>query len=261
MKRGPDPKLIAEGIESDIQALRSALVSALSISRSLSEDSTSVATPDTKQVNSILSDIAVLVSNSQSTKEKRALLEKLNQLSQVFTGSATPENLTSLIPQEDAPTVWFERVPRLVVPIVDVRALMDAYSAESTPPTGLEGFLDTVFSSLSSDSIYDEALKKLRDQLIELNNRNLALELNLDIAEREVTHWRSLYLVTPQTIPVTQPQSPTSPARRKQRTIHVDAWKHAISKFIGSFDQFSMVRVLLHWRMYVQEEKRLRNSS
>ena len=264
MKRRTDPKVLAEGIDSDIHSMRSTLVSALAAARTLSQTSTSSTTPDTANVNRVLAEISQLISSSPSTPEKRVLLEKLNQLSRDTAPPSVNSTLRDSIPDADSPPVWFERVPRLAGPLIDIKALTETYSDDSSPSNGLESLLDGLFASMSSDSIYEAALRKLRDQVISLNNRNLALELNLDIAEREVRHWRSLYQVSPRHMPPTAPQSPMSPVRKMQsegrtRKIEVEAWKHAVAKFIGSFDQFSMIRVLLHWQMHVREVRGQRN--
>ena len=263
MKRGGDARLLAEGIDSDTQALRKSLVEALTVARGLSEAHTPSETPNLLPVNDALSQIVNLLAKSPQTKDSEAIMGLLSQVSPRINADINEEHLIDRIPPGDAPPVWFERVPRMQGPVVDVRALAESGSNSNhdSPGSGFESFLDGIFSSLSSDSIYEAALRKLRHQLVELYNRNSALELNLDMAEREVRHWRSLYVSSPRHMPATQPQSPVSPVRKNasQRVIKVDAWKHAVAKFIGSFDQFSMLKVLLHWRLYVQYEKSSRD--
>jgi hypothetical protein len=257
MKRGLDPTILAEGIDSDVHELRKSIVSALTVARGLSEAQTSATTPNLQRVDETLAQISQILATSPHTKESRTILELLGRLSQIIKTETTDENLMDRIPLQDAPPVWFERVPRAGGPVVDVQALAGSVSGSDSAASGFENFLDGIFSPLSSDTIYEAALRKLRHQLIELYNRNLALELNLDMAEREVRHWRSLYISDPRHMPSTQPQSPSSPKKSiLQREIKVVAWKHAVEKFIGSFDQFSMLKVLLHWRLYVQEERR-----
>lgn len=131
------------------------------------------------------------------------------------------------------PPVWFQRVPRLVLP-----PLEDAESKDSTPAGQFELLMDSVFQG--SDDIYESTIKEMKRQLIELSNRNAALELNLDVAEKELDYWRS-------SGPVSGPED--------GRKISEKVWKHAVAKFVGSFDQFSMLRVLVHWRDHVRKVK------
>ena len=245
MERDLDPTVLAEGIESDIQAVRASLVNALRLARRFSEASTSISSPTSPTIANTLAEVTRFLMSSPQTKDSILLLEKIGEIKQRLTPRGSFEDQKDLIQSEDAPPVWFKRVPKLSGPIIDAKTLSDA--RDSTPPSALEGFLDNMFSSIAADSIYEDALRQLRQQLIALNNRNVALELNLDMAEREVTHWRSRYVVSPRISQVVSPGN---------RVIEVDAWKHAIAKFIGSFDQFSMLKVLYHWRMHVMEEKR-----
>ncbi len=265
-KQDAYPRILTQGIESDVQYVKESVISALRVANNLSELPTTSATPNMKQVDSALAEITRVLALSPQTKETRELLERVGDLSRLLGGDLSRENLIEKIPPEDAPPVWFDRIPRLEGPIVDIRLLAESNEHEPSPASGLESFLDSIFAP--SDAIYQETFHKLRTELIELYNRNLALELNLDMAEREVRHWRSLYISSPRHAPSTQPQSPVSPVKKPlvlsrelteaKRVIQVDAWKHAVAKFIGSFDQFSMLKVLLHWRMHVADERRLR---
>ena len=144
------------------------------------------------------------------------------------------------------PPVVFHRVAKLSTPIVNREAIEEAVLAD-TEPEGLEGFLDNMFSN---DRIYDDIIRKLRAQIIALDQRNGVLESNLDLADSEITYWRQNYKED-------KPLRATSPKPPKVvgRTISEKAWKLSISKFIGAADQFILMKTLFQWRMYITCKK------
>jgi hypothetical protein len=138
--------------------------------------------------------------------------------------------------KEDSPPPSFSRVPKPEVAVVNSDLLQ---TDDLSPPSGLESFLDNMFSS--NDSIYESTIKNLRNELIQVVNQNNALEVNLVLAEKEIDYWRKKDL---------KGRSDTC-----VRKVDAKVWKHAVSKFIGSFDQFSQLRVLYYWRDAVRSSK------
>ena len=185
-----------------------------------------------------------IITGLESDPKHQAVTERLRDL------SVKLHDRNSIVDTGDSrvvgPPVVFTRIPELDAPLVDSHALEEADATES-PPTGLETFLDSMFSN---DAIYDASIKKLRDQLVAVHNRNVALELNLDMASQELDYWRSNSSRNQLGLPAAG-QSDV----REGRKVNVEVWKHAVSKFIGSFDQFSMIRALIHWRLYVREKR------
>jgi hypothetical protein len=132
---------------------------------------------------------------------------------------------------------------------------------EPEKPSGLEAWLDSVFSN---EAIYDEAIKGLRDRCVFFTDRNQALERNLDEAEAEILYWRSCadeYRMNKIASKFSaEPRLETATESKRVQTdtgvrkvVDAKLWKHAVAKFIGSFDQFSELKYFLHWRMHVKE--------
>ena len=153
------------------------------------------------------------------------------------------------------PPVIFHRIPKLTLPLVNMAAIEEAEKAEAES-AGLEGFLDNIFSN---DKIYDDVIRKLRKQVIALNSRNVMLESNLDLAESEVQYWRKSYShdkpLAARSEKTVIGKGLPPPAPGGARTISVSAWKLSISKFVGSIDQFLLMRVLFHWKTYLYQKR------
>jgi hypothetical protein len=153
-------------------------------------------------------------------------------------GSSSPE----------IPPFIFRRVPRLEQPLVNIQAL--SMELEAQKPSAVEGWLDSMFNS--GDKIYEEVIRKLQQQVLVLESRINLLEMNLDTAEIEIEYWRDAY--TSRAFSKDnqhQPSNPVISPSKAGRKITRPCWQLAISKFVGSGDQFTMMKTLFHWRQYV----------
>ena len=154
-------------------------------------------------------------------------------------GSSSPE----------IPPFVFRRIPKLKDPIVDTAPLQ--VETQDGEASGFERLIDTMFGS--HEKIYEDIIHKLRQHVVLLQNRNNLLEANLDTAEIEIEYWRDVYTKKAQ-LPrefISSPMKPPLPTRY----ITPKAWKLAVSKFVGSGDQFLTMKVLFHWRQHVLKLK------
>ena len=169
------------------------------------------------------------------------LITRLSDSPGEFLGHSVPE----------MPSVLFHRIPKLPLPIVNIQAIEEAVLAD-TQVEGLEGFLDQMFSN---DQIYDDVIRQLRQQVIALHKRNSLLENNLDSAELEVEYWRDNFKNDKPLRATSPPLAAALPAINNERKISVKAWKLSISKFIGSIDQFALMKALFIWRTHVYQNR------
>lgn len=158
----------------------------------------------------------------------------------------------------ELPPFVFRRLPRLEYPIVNLEAMKD-WDTQRDKVGVVEGWLDNVFSN---DKIYEGVILKLREQILQLEARNNMLESNLDTAEIEIDYWRDVLKrnISPGSSimsmgPAAVSTKPTLPAPDSGRRIAERTWKLAVSKFVGSGDQFLLLKVLFHWRIHVAREK------
>jgi len=222
-------------VKRDVQSLKKEITRAarlVTISKEESNAKSIKAVQSASTIEDILQDIQNMSADGsktpRDTKKLQLITRRLSRLRDDVDLVEDPES------EVEGPPVVFIRVPREEVLIVDSQVLQEA---SGSPLSGLESLLDSVFSS--SDSIYEDTIRNLREQLIVAHNRNQALELNLDVAEKELEYWRNKNAI---------------PARKtvsEERLVKAAVWKHAVSKFIGSFDQFTMLKALFHWRHYV----------
>lgn len=241
VKRGEPGKSLVGQIDSEILSIRKQVQNTLVLAKrvdQLSGDSVA-----DSQANTLLTDLDRVLSGAESRITEPSLLVEFRSIV-----ARAGELRYQRRERPVDPPVRFKRIERFAAPLVD----SFRESPETETPSGLELWLDNMFSN---DAIYDEAIKGLRDRCVQLSEHTAALERNLDEAEAEIQYWRERadHQVPSEKEPV-QTESrrvQTDPAAK--RVVEEKLWKHAIAKFIGSFDQFSQLKVFLHWKMYVKE--------
>jgi hypothetical protein len=182
---------------------------------------------------------------TSSVEHKKRIIEHYRNKS---SSSSPMESGTDLVPSTlELPPFVFRRIPKLDHPIVNVAAMKD-WDAQREKSGVVEGWLDNVFSN---DKIYEDVILKLREQILQLEARNNMLESNLDTAEIEIEYWRDLYRQRS-----TQPSAVTVVPHNTGRRIAESAWKLAVAKFVGSGDQFLLLKVIFHWRLHVARERK-----
>ena len=250
-------------IESEVSTIRKNIVDSLALAKRV--EMVHEGNTVEGSASMILSDIHNFLSRAESQLSDPSLLSEFKKI--VSKTDELRSKRMQIVGSVGNPPVRFSRVEREDRPLVASTLLIDAQD-ESDAPSGLETWLDNMFSN---DGIYDEALKKLREQCVVMSKRNEALERNLDEAEAELMYWREWAdahayakesAKSSKNAPVAQ-----SEAKRVQtdsvdrRVVDEKLWKHAVAKFIGSFDQFTELKVLLHWKMHVKETRREQSNS
>jgi len=193
-------------------------------------------------------------SSMRDSKEK--LLLSFRDKSNTSTPAQQLPSRTGGSSSPEIPPFVFRRIPRLEQPLVNVEALR--VELESTKASPMEGWLDSVFNT--SEHIYEDVIRKLRQQVLILENRMNLLESNLDTAEIEIEYWRDVYSnrldkVGTRLIP------PKSTASDSNRHVTRKCWQLAVSKFVGSDEQFITMRALFHWKEYTLKKKAFGSST
>lgn len=246
---------VAASIEKEVSALRKEIREALHLAERIDRCHGGITVDSSSNV--LLKDLHKLLSGAESKISEPALKGEVENL---FTRiNVLRRSRFECTLEGWDPPVRFCRIERLVSPMVETNRFSEGKEPEN--PSGLEAWLDSVFSN---EAIYDEAIKGLRDRCVFFTERNQALERNLDEAEAEILYWRRCAEESRTNKIASESLSePPLVTLKESRRVQTDTvarkvvdeklWKHAVAKFIGSFDQFSELKYFLHWRMHVKE--------